>query len=287
MFVSNNTVGEVRQYIRKSLDQLYDRDESDAIAFWLLEELFDLSRMEIREGSHGLSESELLNVRSCVKRLEKGEPIQYVLGYTEFAGLKLKVGPEVLIPRPETEELVQLVLRRHSGKLSVLDACSGSGCIALALKLKLPDAEVSGVEVSEKALSLSRRNADRNKLDVRFDHLDLLDEASFLPGDLDLIVSNPPYVPLSEKQTMHRNVLEYEPHIALFVEDDDALVFYQRLGEKGRIALKPGGHIYVEIHYDRADTIKTLWESCGYTDVTIHTDLSGKQRFVAACWPGQ
>lgn len=286
MFVSNNTVGAVRQYIRNSLDQLYHRDESDAIAFWLLEELLDLGRMEIREGSLGLSESELLKVRSCVKRLEKGEPIQYVLGYSEFSGLKLEVGPEVLIPRPETEELVQLVLSQCPDAEKVLDACTGSGCIALAIKHRLPRAEVTGVDVSAAALELAQKNAASNDLRVTFQQLDVLDNDVVFPEDLDVIVSNPPYVPLSEKENMHRNVLEHEPSLALFVPDEDALVFYRVLAEKGRSALKPGGKIYVEIHYDRADTIKTLWESCGYTDVTIHTDLSVKQRFVDACWHG-
>lgn len=220
-------------------------------------------------------------------RLASGEPFQYVMGRTEFCGLPFKVTPAVLIPRPETEELVARIVSENAGRtgLSVLDIGTGSGAIAVTLAKNLPDATVTALDVSEEALAVASENAEYNSVSVRFLKFDILVEAP-LPGRYDLIVSNPPYVPERDRAVMHRNVLEHEPALALFVPDDRPLIFYEAIVEKAATALNTGGRLYLETHEDYHPELKQLLENYGFVGVECRQDLFGRPRFVVG-WLNQ
>jgi len=237
-----------------------------------------------------LSESDLLYVRSVVKRLLSNEPFQYVIGKVEFFGLEFKIDKRALIPRPETEELVQWILEDFKDKteLKILDLCTGSGCIAIALKNNLIDADVSGLELSIDALDLCHQNADQLKTTISWIHSDVLQSASyshFQQASFDVWVSNPPYVLNSDKNEMHRNVLDHEPHMALFVEDNDPLVFYREIASQAKKYLKSSGRLYFEIHENLGQMMISLLENLGFTEIEIKQDLQGRNRMVKAVKP--
>ena len=218
-----------------------------------------------------------------LERLASGEPFQYVMGQTEFCGLTFKVTPDVLIPRPETEELVCRIIaenKKRSG-LSVLDIGTGSGAIAVTLAKELPDARVTALDVSEGALAVAAGNAERNGVAVSFMKSDILSEAP-LPGRYDLIVSNPPYVPERDREGMHRNVRDHEPALALFVPDDRPLLFYEAIANKAAVTLNPGGRLYLETYEAYHQELKQLLEDNGFTNVGCWNDLFGRPRFVVA-----
>ena len=232
-----------------------------------------------------LSESDLLYFRSVVKRLQQNEPFQYILGHTEFYGLQMRVDQNVLIPRPETEELVQWVRetieQRDSTK--IVDVCTGSGCIALALKKCFPLAELIATDFSMDALKVAETNAKWNDIDIRFLHHDALSfTGAILPEaeNANVWVSNPPYIPLQEKGTMAEHVVDFEPHMALFVADSDPLCFYTALAKGAMNHLVPGGWLFVEIHEDLADQVVNIFEEYGLTQVEVKKDLQGKDRMV-------
>lgn len=288
MKIANNTIRAIKDFFYQELSEVYPSSE----ILWL----FRISCSEISGFSHlhlhlniddRVSESELLTYSKWVKRLKNHEPIQYIIGKAWFMDLEIVVKDIVLIPRPETEELVNLILERTTYKnIRILDACSGSGCIALAVKHYLKEASVFAFEFSKPALELSKENAKRLELDVQFIETDLLnDSIQNLPNQLDFIVSNPPYIPLSEKSSMAAHVSEKEPSIALFVEDSDPLIFYKRLSELAVTNLKPGGHLYVECHKPFTGMVKDLFNSFGLVEVLIRKDLSGNERFVSAQKP--
>lgn len=225
------------------------------------------------------------------ERLLSGEPVQYVLGEAWFRDLRLKVDKRVLIPRPETEELVEWIIQdgvRSSSSTSdedvgplILDIGTGSGCIALALKKELPDAEVFGIDISYKALDVASANAEHLGLEVRWLEMDVIKDWGWLPPS-DIIVSNPPYVLRSEEASLADNVRKFEPRQALFVPDDDPLLFYDTLAVMASELLQPGGRIYVETHADMAQRVAELFRNEGLTDIVIRKDLSGKDRMVRA-----
>lgn len=288
MRIANNTIRAIKDFFYQELSEVYPSSE----ILWL----FRISCSEISGFSHlhlhlniddRVSESELVTYSKWVKRLKNHEPIQYIIGKAWFMDLEIVVKDTVLIPRPETEELVNLILENTSNKnLRILDACSGSGCIALAFKHYLREASVFACDISKPALELSKENAKRLELDLEFIEIDLLnDSIQNLPNQLDFIVSNPPYIPLSEKSSMAAHVSEREPSIALFVEDSNPLIFYKRLSELAVTNLKPGGYIYVECHKPFAGRVQDLFNSFGLVDVTIHKDLSGNERFVSSHKP--
>jgi release factor glutamine methyltransferase len=231
-----------------------------------------------------LSESDLLFIRSYVKRLQENEPFQYILGEIEFYGLTIKCDKRALIPRPETEELVDWI-SGNSNIEKVVDICSGSGCIALALKTVYKNASILGVDISEDANDLARQNAQLNQLDVTFETADALEiQADFWNtlSDLDLIVSNPPYIPENEKGEMAANVLDFEPHLALFVENNSPIIFYERIADLAQQKLKSGGLLYFELHYLFSAEVITHLEKIGFQQIEVRKDLQGKNRMLKA-----
>lgn len=227
---------------------------------------------------------------SAVDELKKYRPVQHILGETEFYGLKFEVTPDVLIPRPETEELVDWVVHEYnrSAGLTVIDIGAGSGCIAVALAANLPNANVWAVDVSDAAILVARKNAAMNHANVNFLSGDILkgDLFGFKPGSLDIVISNPPYIALSEQQQMLANVLEYEPHVALFAPEDDPLIFYKHIAAFGAECLKNGGRIFFEINEAFPEEVANVLKQNCYHDVIPRKDINGKWRMISAQQPG-
>ena len=220
-----------------------------------------------------------------IDRLKKYEPIQYIFGETDFFGLSFLVNKDVLIPRPETEELVEWILSNSSPTLPyrILDIGTGSGCIAVSLAKNLPNATVFAFDISEKALIVAKRNAKRNNVTIHFEQTDILNfDVNNLFGNFDIIVSNPPYVTEREKCKMERNVLEYEPEQALFVPDNNPLLFYQKIAEFGKISLNKNGSVYFEINTLFGKETVNMLEKTGYNDIVLKKDISGKDRMAYA-----
>lgn len=219
-------------------------------------------------------------IDKVVDRLVAHEPIQYIFGNTVFYGLKLRVTPDTLIPRPETAELVDIIVKDRADKdMRVLDIATGSGCVALALGRNLPFADVTATDINEAALSVARENAKALKVRVDFVEADILKGEPSDAGEFDVIVSNPPYIAESERASMEANVLEHEPAMALFVPDSDPLRFYRAVLEYGNVHLAPRGKIFFEINPLYASELMALAQSSGYADVQLQRDTSGKQRF--------
>lgn len=283
MRTADNRVGSVLEQFKVQLADLYSPGEVMAIARTVFADQLGWDAARVQLDQHlALSESELLKVYMPLKRLRTGEPLQYVLGSVEFHGMRLHVGPAVLIPRPETEELVELILASGKQRMRILDIGTGSGCIALALKRALSKSEVFGMDVSKAALAVARRNGEKLGLEVNWVHEDILSEGSRLPGQLDLVVSNPPYVPLKDHAEMTTQVVDHEPHLALFVPDEDPLRFYRAIAHKVWDALVPGGELWFEGHHHHAADVADLLAGLGYTSPRVLSDLSGAQRFIHA-----
>ncbi|MBK6475670.1 MAG: peptide chain release factor N(5)-glutamine methyltransferase [Flavobacteriales bacterium] len=229
-----------------------------------------------------LTDDQKNDLEATLGRLVRGEPLQYVLGNALFMGLELFVGPGVLIPRPETEELVERIVSNGSVPKRIVDIGTGSGCIALALKQAFPDSSVIGLDVSIQALAIAERNAISTKLDVQFVNADVLADSFAIPHGTDLIVSNPPYIRRTEELSLATHVREHEPGLALFVEDGDPLLFYRRIAEQAKVALIPGGAIWFEGHQIFATDVGVMLGDMGYRSVNIAQDLSGNPRFISA-----
>lgn len=233
-----------------------------------------------------LDEPTLLVLGDDLNRLLRREPVQYVLGTAPFLDLELEVGPGVLIPRPETEELVQIIVREQkaASHARIVDVGTGSGCIAVALSCYLPRAEVAGIDVSADALTVARRNGQRHGDNVTWLQADLFSppEELFAPASLDVVVSNPPYVPWSEQAEMAVHVRDHEPHLALFVPDEDPLRYYHRLALVGEQWLRPGGQLYLETHTNYADAVAEVLRQGAFVEVRVREDFTGRPRFVTA-----
>jgi release factor glutamine methyltransferase len=286
--------------VKESLAGIYDEGEAAIIAAMLIEDLTGLSRTErLLNNDPVLADAQLIRMEDAISRLKTYEPIQYILNKSWFYGMELFVDRHVLIPRPETEELVEWVIRdvKASGmnvfdkkpndadmtkSLKLLDVGTGSGCIALAMKKMMPRAEVWGCDISETALNIARRNGSELDIRVDFQSINFLErgEQKHLPT-VDIVISNPPYVPLSDKESMLPNVVEHEPHTALFVENEDPLIFYKALAEFGRHRLYPGGSIYMEIHENLGSGVVELFDKGGY-ETELRSDMQGKSRMVKA-----
>lgn len=271
---------ELFQKIRKELSTAYPPREAEAIALRLLEHFSQLDRAAIcLEPRAEATENRALN--NAVVELLHGRPLQYVLGETEFCGLRLTVDGRVLIPRPETEELVRWIAEAQRGRAGrILDIGTGSGAIAIALANELPDAELFAIDISEDALDVARQNAAANGVRVRYSRCDILTEKP--DGKFDVIVSNPPYVRTSERAAMRGNVLNHEPPAALFVPDDDPLLFYRRIAAWGLGALNSGGEIYFEINEALGRQTEEGLASQGYKEVELRQDIFGKDRMIKA-----
>jgi release factor glutamine methyltransferase len=284
--MSSNKIADVIDFFRKELEGIYDRSEIDVFIYLCAQEYLGLSRtdLQLKKGS-AMSESEMLKFNTAIKQLKDHRPIQYILGKTEFYGMTLKVNEDVLIPRPETEELVEWIREYAAGKMQqaeILDIGTGSGCIALALKKMFPAGNVHAMDVSDKALEVAKANAAANELKVNFIHFDMLERKDPDLPQLDIIVSNPPYIRQSEMENMDRNVVVHEPHIALFVPDEDPLIFYGAIADLGLRKLNRGGKLFFEINEALGQEVSALLGQKGYWDVEVKKDMSGKDRMVSA-----
>jgi len=281
----SSTIQTIRENIKKELAALYPEREIDSLMEVLCQHRLDLKRHEIGMRKHEiLMPPDLEWFKTAIAKLREMVPVQYITGETEFFDLRLKVGPAALIPRPETEELVKWIIDDHEGeRFRMIDLGTGSGCIALALAKNFPDAAVYATDINKEALDLARDNARKLGLDVEFFLHDVSRED---PPDgfshLDLLVSNPPYIPVKERVTMDANVLEFEPASALFVPDEDPLVFYRHIAGFGQKALHPGGMIYLEIHENFGQQVTGLLQKSGFEKVTLRKDINGKDRMVRA-----
>jgi release factor glutamine methyltransferase len=264
----------------------YPAPEATAIAALVTEHLLDLSPLQRRmQATMPVPAEVAARLPDIEARLLAHEPVQYVLGTAHFAGMELEVTPATLIPRPETEELAQLIAQEQAGRAgrTVLDVGTGSGCLALAVARALQPARTVAVDISGEALAVARRNAARYVPEVEFQQLDILTTTpSIAPGTLDVLVSNPPYVRASERAQMRDNVLAWEPETALFVPDADPLLFYKRLAELALVLLRPGGAVYLEINEALGAETAALLPAPAFSDVRVLADFFGRTRFVRA-----
>jgi release factor glutamine methyltransferase len=295
-----STIGKLCEFIKIELRGLYPELEISSLTDIIISHLLGIPKHEIHiEKEKPISEMHELRAIEIVKELKTGKPVQYILGFTEFYGLIMNVTPDVLIPRPETEELVKWIIDDHACKSPViLDIGTGSGCIAIALKKNLLSSAVYACDISASALKIAQENASVNGVDIVFFQQDIsnTDIVKFAkePGgdraltqlapeanpEYDIIVSNPPYIPLREKPLININISGFEPGNALFVPDDDPLMFYRYIAYYGLNHLKKNGQIYFEIHEKSGSELKKLLEKSGYRNVTLQKDLNGKDRMM-------
>ncbi len=260
--------------------------ETEITSFFniLIENYLGLSRLEFAlKPERELTSDEFKNLNFAMIKLKEHEPLQYILGETEFFGLKFKVDPNTLIPRPETEELVSWVLEdlqksRENAELNILDIGTGSGCIAISLAKNLLNAKLSAIDVSAEALQIASKNADLNEVFVDFSKTDIL-KTETLPGTFNIIVSNPPYVRELEKAEMHRNVLENEPDLALYVSNEDPLIFYKKITKLANNNLAIGGCLYFEINQYLSEETEDLMKKAGF-ETTLRKDIFGNFRMI-------
>lgn len=267
----------------EALVPIYGASEARAITKEVFRHKFGLDAYQLEQRrKDSLLKADKGDLEATLTRLKRGEPLQYVLGSIAFMGLELSVDSNVLIPRPETEELVHRIIESGIQPDRIMDIGTGSGCIALALKCAFPNAKVIGSDVSVRALEVARSNAARNGVDVEFVISDVLRSNEAFPEHVDLIVSNPPYIPYAEKHTLSAHVRDHEPGLALFVDSADPLLFYRRIAERAMKALRPGGSIWFEGHHIYALAVGILLTELGFRSVNVAEDLSGSPRFVSA-----
>lgn len=273
------------RYFQQQLQSIYSPNEAAIITDWVFEKIAGTNRSAIiNNPDEPLNEDIIKQLAESLHELLKHKPVQYVLGETQFYKLKLKVNEQVLIPRPETEELVQWVIEstRTKKPAAILDIGTGSGCIAIALQKNMSGTEVTAIDISKGALKVAKENAATQKTPVNFLQLDFLNDTTWKNiSAFDIIVSNPPYIPVAEKNNLDKNVTEYEPHIALFVADDSALIFYEKIAAFGLSHLNPGGKIFVETHELYSTATEELFLKY-YPVVEVRQDISGKERMLMA-----
>ncbi|MFC0514958.1 peptide chain release factor N(5)-glutamine methyltransferase [Mucilaginibacter angelicae] len=283
------TIKDVFEDYRQQINGVYDINETEAITLLVIAEVTGMSRASVKAfPERALTTDHSDRLKSILAELKTGKPIQYILGTTEFYGLPFKVNPYVLIPRPETEELVEWVisgerLKAKGERFSLLDIGTGSGCIAISLKKNLADAEVSAMDISEGALQTAKENALLNEVEVNFIEADILNmEPSNGSTKYDIIVSNPPYVTLNDKKQMHSNVTDFEPHTALFVPEYDPLIFYRAIADYALNNLIANGLLYFEINENLGkETVELLYDK-GFKNIELRKDMSGRDRMVKA-----
>jgi release factor glutamine methyltransferase len=273
---------EYRTYFLEKLTPLYDSMEAESFFNIALTELKGWKRIDLAlQPDAVLSSDEIAQWNNVLVQLEEQKPIQYIFGKAYFYGLEFEVNENTLIPRPETEELVEWIIHenKHREQIKILDIGTGSGCIPISLAKNLPDVKLSAIDISVEALAVAKRNAVHNNTNVNFIHQDIL-TAESLPQSFDIIVSNPPYVRHLEKQEIKENVLQYEPHLALFVEDNDALLFYRKIALLAKGHLTPAGRLYFEINqYLGPETVQLL-EDFGFKHVVLKKDIYGNDRMI-------
>jgi release factor glutamine methyltransferase len=279
---NKSTLSEMLKKFRSELSSYYPDDEIRSIFYLVTEHLLNYSKIDIHlKSSESISSQVHDKYGAILDRLRNWEPVQYITGTTEFYGLTFSVDRRVLIPRPETELLVRWIIEKESGKPGhFIEFGTGSGCMAVALAKHLKEASISACDISEHALEVAKRNADLNEVQVGLFRFDVLDGKAVLPFRYRVMLSNPPYVRESEKHFMQRNVLDYEPEIALFVSDSDALVYYRSIALLGRKYLYDGGSIYFEINENLHREVVKLLENTGFYGVEVREDLNGKARMM-------
>ena len=285
MHIPSNRVRDIERYYLNELRGLYPEGELRMFVYMLFEAFLGWDKTHfLLHRDDTINQSDLLRFHWAAEDLKHYRPIQHIIGHTHFCGLRIDVSPEVLIPRPETEEIVTRLLQTPDfAPATVLDLCTGSGCIAIALKHHFPTAEVTAIDLSPAALAVAQQNARQNNTDIDFKQIDLLDpkQLSSLTNSYDLIISNPPYVMERERATMQRNVLEYDPSLALFVPDSDPLLFYRAIGQFAASHLNPSGLLVVEINQDLSDESALLLHESGFSTCLNH-DFRGNPRSLVA-----
>lgn len=275
---------EYRTYFIEKLVPIYDVMEAESFFAITLEELKGWRRTDLALNPDAeLKNEDIKKWDDVLVQLEVQKPIQYIFGKAHFYGLEFEVNSNTLIPRPETEELVEWIIseNKFKGKISILDIGTGSGCIAISLSKNLTDADVSAIDVSDDALAVAKRNGQRNDVEVNFMYKDIL-TADALPQTYDVIVSNPPYVRHLEKAEIKENVLQYEPHLALFVEDNDPLLFYRKIALLAKGSLTSGGKLYFEINQYLGNETVDMLEEFGFINIELKKDIYGNDRMVGA-----
>ncbi|MEJ6775961.1 MAG: peptide chain release factor N(5)-glutamine methyltransferase [Crocinitomicaceae bacterium] len=287
MFVKHNNLTQIKAYFKSKLPQFSKTERSSMVKQLAIKRL-DVSSSEfLLSDDVLLSESDLLYFLDVVKRLQQNEPFQHIIGEVEFYGVNLKSDNRALVPRPETEELVDWVIKSvHTNEEQlVLDLCSGSGCIAFALKANLPKVKVKAMELSDEAIELIQENSAFTSLDIGVVKANVLNPesySSFQKHTFDIWVSNPPYIPNSYKEIMHKNVLDFEPHMALFVDNESPLIFYREIALNAKEYLKDKGSLFLEIHEDFCGEMIDLLESLGFVNIELRKDMQGRARMMRA-----
>ncbi|WP_313111121.1 peptide chain release factor N(5)-glutamine methyltransferase [Aequorivita sediminis] len=279
-------ISKLKKYFHEQLSGFYASEEIQSFFYILSKEYLNLSRVDIALNPETeVSTNDYDKFQIALFKLNNHEPIQYILGETEFYGLPIKVNKYTLIPRPETEELIDYIMSnhktttQHSEPTSILDIGTGSGCIAVSLAKNLPNTKVSALDISEKAIQVATENAEINNVNVNFFQTDILKVTS-LPEQYDIIVSNPPYVRELEKEMMHENVLRHEPDSALYVTNSDPLLFYRSISRLAKIHLKSGGKLFFEINEYLADEMVALLKDEGFKKIEVKKDIFGKDRMI-------
>mgnify|MGYP000945013401 CR=1 FL=1 len=290
MKIATNKLSDLYEFYKTELSSIYDNDELYAIFELVCEHYLGYSKTDTRLNFNGnLNQSDVLKIYDTGKALKTGAPIQYIVGEADFYNLKFNVNSSTLIPRPETEELVDLIIKqfkqeaRNNQTLNILDIGTGSGCIPIILKKNIPNSKVTGIDISEQALEVAKSNAIKNNVDIEFIKLDILSQLITHNSTFNTIVSNPPYVLNSEAKQMDSRVLEHEPHLALFVEDTDPIIFYKRIIDLCAKYLEERGYLFFELNPIYANDVKKYANDSKIFNFTeIMQDMSGKERFLKA-----
>lgn len=287
MNIPSNRVRDIERYFYDVLASLYPEGEIRQFVRMLFEAYLGWNTAQLLlHRDDTVNQSDLLRFHWAAKDLKKHRPIQHIIGYADFCGCRLSVNEHTLIPRPETEEIVGSVISASTTPPSrILDVCTGSGCIAIALSKAFPEAEVLALDISSEALQVAQNNAKRNAANVVFQQCDVLHGLSSVGGKWDLIISNPPYIRQSEQEAMQPNVLNYEPHLALFVPDSDPLRFYRVIAQYAETHLVPGGQLAFEINEFMADETLSLLHTFGFA-AQLHSDFRGKPRSIVSSLVG-
>ena len=283
--MKNRAIRSVFTDFLTKIEGVYSNQELESIAYLVFEKILKVQKIDIISNiAFDLDEENEKILDSIVQRINQHEPIQYILGEVDFYSCKLKVNSSVLIPRPETEELVDLILKENKTKShqTIVDLCTGSGCIAIPLAKHLIPSHVHAIDISKSALEVASENAKQNGVHVDFQIMDILKVNQLPITNIDIIVSNPPYVTEGEKKYMQKNVLDYEPAIAIFVPNEDPLLFYKKVIQLAEMSLSSGGKLYMEINEWFGEEIKNLFVGKGFHSIEIIVDLNNKDRFVKA-----
>jgi len=278
------TIKALQEAFQKRLNPLYEKGEINSFFYLLSEAYLHKTRLDIAlEPYEALNDDHTHLFLKALEQLSKEYPIQYIIGETEFMDLAFEVNEQVLIPRPETEELIRWILSAESKAKtkSILDIGTGSGCIPIILATSLPNTKVTSIDISEKAIQVAKRNAKKNNVDINFLQHDIL-QIEVLEDTYDIIVSNPPYVRESEKSAMNNNVLKYEPEMALFVSDEDPLIFYRHIASLAMKSLRTDGVLYFEINQYLGSALYKLLEAIGFKKIELRKDMFGADRMIRA-----